>query len=111
MSEITKLYDNAGVDKETKCNDLIDCPENVYCDACPYAEYYYPPFTARKQLSLIIFLSYEYDKGLLINLSAIDKDIDIHDFELFGECLAKLVNNLWQDLTKKEKQQIKEILE
>jgi len=68
------------------------------------------PFTAEKQISLIIFLSYNYSRGLLINLRAMDKDIDIYDFELFGECLARLVNNLWQDLNEEEKQQIKEIL-
>lgn len=106
MSEIEKMYKLAGVNK--KCIDKRHEKCTGVCYDCKY--FIYLPFTAEKQISLIIFLSYEYGRGLLINLRAMDKDIDIYDFELFGECLAKLVNELWKDLTKDEKQQVKGIL-
>lgn len=102
MNEVTKLYENARAELVADVKfPAKDVNYNVG----------YPPFTAEKQISLIIFLSYKYGKGLLINLRTMDKDIDIYDFELFGECLAKLVNKLWQDLTEEEKQQVKGILE
>lgn len=107
MLEIIKLYENA----EIKPIDIAEygstyIPKKIEINGKPY-----PPFTAEKQISLIILLSYKYDKGLLINLRTTDKDIDIYDFELFSECLAKLVNELWQDLTEEEHKQIKNILE
>ena len=34
-----------------------------------------------------------------------------HFFDNFDECLADLVNVIWQDLTEEEKQQVKGILE
>ena len=104
MNEVEKMYENVGLFYCNKCrhDSELDC---IYM-----CESKHPPFTAEKQISLIIFLSYKYNKGLLINLRAIDKGIDIYDFELFGECLAKLVNELWQDLSEEEHKQIKEIL-
>ena len=75
MSEITKLYENAGIKPEYKdcCiitdkylnyetelsyEDLMDkeCPHNQECtDECEYAynKIIYPPFTAEKQLELV----------------------------------------------------------
>ncbi len=115
MSEVEKMMQNAGVKKV-----IIPCPAKYYGYDCTRNNWDdedcscdiegYPPFTAEKQISLIIFLSYRYSKGLLFNVKAMDKDIDIYDFELFGECLAKLVNELWQDLTEAEKEGISGIL-
>ena len=134
MSEITKLYENAGLSNmwveryndgyyeheryynsyKEMINNMMKANDWTLTEAQEVAKREcrkeHPPFTAEKQISLIIFLSYKYGKGLLINLRTMDKDIDIYDFELFGECLAKLVNELWQDLTEEEKQQIRGIL-
>ena len=137
MSEIEKMYENAGIkpdctylflvdgngeneaartisigSKADLKRWIVDCGvKGKVIKSTNTLKPFYPPFTAEKQISLIIFLSYKYGKGLLINLRTMDKDIDIYDFELFGECLAKLVNELWQDLTEEEKQQVKEILQ
>ena len=82
MSEVTKLYENAGIEPEYKdcCiitdkylnyetelsyEDLMDkeCPHNQECtDECEYAynKIIYPPFTAEKQLKLIEFMLKKY---------------------------------------------------
>lgn len=88
----------------------------------------YPPFTAKKQLKLI--------KWLILNDFVDELDIFYRPFELmwvfkiynvpefaneksacrmgadmtFEKGLASLINNLWQDLTEEEKQQVKGIL-
>lgn len=104
MNEVTKLYEKAGVDYEERYNNCIlnkegECELKYSCDICKYSEekYIYPPFTAEKQLELI--------KWIACNKINECKNID------FGEVLAELINSLWQSLTKKDKQQIKEILE
>ena len=57
MSEIEKMYENAEVER-TK-GDCILCPSDVLTCVRDYNEcpYYYPPFTAEKQLAIenIIF--------------------------------------------------------
>ena len=125
MSEVTKLYENAGIEPEYKdcCiitdkylnyetelsyEDLMDkeCPHNQECtDECEYAynKIIYPPFTAEKLINLVMFLinkgDFDIKKG----------SVDI-TFESFTSCIAGLINNLWQDLTEEECKQIKEIL-
>lgn len=95
MSEIEKLYRNAGVES---------VGFNTY-----KLEDEYPQFTAKKQLELIKLIAhrkgypdYEYFGNLF------DDYVQLLDF---NEALAKLVNILWQDLTEEEKQQVKGILE
>ena len=75
----------------------------------------HPPFTAEKQLALIKWLIKEkyfigryvenYD---LFTNSMLGYNSQNKNFEL---ALAGLINNLWQDLTEEEKQQVKGILE
>ena len=108
MNEIEKMMQNAGI-KRTK-GDCLFCPLDVHtCERsykkCPY---YYPPFTAEKQLKILCFI---------VNNK---HSVTFHD-QIFGgdkltlekiqENLAWAINRIWQDLTEKEKQQIKEILE
>ena len=105
MNEVTKLYENAGVEKDW--------------NSTPYGgiEEYYPPFTAEKQLELIKWLSKfnlrieqpDYAKGYYF----IETHTGIYSkfLPIFEEALAKLINSLWQDLTDADKAQIKEILE
>lgn len=123
MSEIIKLYENAGIRKEeiVNCTYKGSTPCGHYCDDgldCPYLEIKkdYPPFTAEKQLSLIKLLSkyvvhidYDNDKYEVYILSIGKLRYDYYD--TLEETLAYCINNLWQDLTDADKAQIKEILE
>jgi hypothetical protein len=99
MSEISKLYENAGFEVEMG----------------------YPPFTAEKQLELIKWLGKNKNGFGLFNdgTEGLSCHCDFHwewfrkDFyaEDFDNALAGLINSLWQDLTEEEKQQVKGILE
>ena len=142
MSEITKLYENAGVKKEVikGCYDYYsklgidiwkenDCA-GKNCDTCKKDKSIkrYPPFTTEKQIELIKWLgklagkleissNYNDTQYLLyfyLNRKTRDEilpNISIGRNENFEESLAGLINNLWQELTEKEQQQVKGILE
>ena len=118
MSEITKLYENAGVLKEC----LSPCYINKFwrrthdCPNCDNRKNY-PQFTAEKQIELIKWLVCTgeeisisgHRKG---NLYWMSTDVDNKEqASTFEETLAKLINTLWQDLTEEEQQQVKGILE
>ena len=88
MTEVEKLYELAGV----------DFGYNNF--GVPNIQ---PPFTAEKQLELIKWLIIEgYIEDMLT--------VQISE-ENFEACLADTFNELWQDLTEEEKQQVKGILE
>ena len=110
------------------------CPnKNEMCyETCPYAynKEFYPPFTAEKQLELIKWLAKknygDYTSSLLINITndriyfsagakpkyyVIEVLYDSNRCTDFENALANLINNLWQDLTEEEKEQIRGILE
>ena len=94
MSEITKLYENAGVEKQK----YYACKSPDYSDVF---EEKLPPFTAERQLELIKWMVNTNHRYYLL-------DVVENDFE---ESLAKVFNLYWQDLTEEEKQQVKGILE
>ena len=84
----------------------------------------YPPFTAEKQLELIKWLaSYgKYEPTRKLFLQCLDGEWYIAVYEGmdvvsngskvdFKECLARVINKIWQSLTEEEKQQVKGILE
>lgn len=118
MTEVEKMYENAGVKPKRGKEITIDATtdkenyHNVY--------YGYSPFTAEKQLELIKWLGKnKSDYGLQYRGSAwcnccdfyweyFDKDSEDKNFE---ESLAGLINILWQDLTEEERKQIRGILE
>jgi len=120
MNEVEKMYENAGIEK-IFCPHKSECPYlGKECNDCEIMSY--PPFTAEKQLELYKYLCkpflittrYYFDEfsitaentfewKIMTKVSATDKT--------YEECIAKLVNNLWQDLTEEERKQIKEILE
>ena len=109
MNEVEKMYENAEPDRN--CNlykHFTECPmKHTQCEDCE--NFVYPPFTAEKQLELIKLIAnrkgypdYEYFGKLF------DDYIQLREFD---EALARLVNNLWQDLTEEERKQIRGILE
>ena len=128
MTEIEKLYELAGV--EPRCNiypTFYDCAKYPHekCEDC--VEWEYPQFTAEKQIELIKWLgkmagkleiscNYNYTQYLAyfyLNRKTRDEilpNITTGRNENFAECLANLINNLWQDLIPEEQEQIKEIL-
>lgn len=94
MNEIEKLYENAGI---YRCNmPDIDCNHN--CNKCED----YNSFTAEKQLELIKWLIIE---GYIEDMLTVQ--ISEENFEV---CLADTFNELWQDLTEEEKEQIRSVL-
>lgn len=123
MNEITKLYENAGIPKygkrQCKDSEYLECQNYCFCNMdnkCDKFTFEYPPFTAEKQLEICKFLLkvehsisyyfYENRYGFVID----DKQDDCIEAEKFETALAMIVNNLWQDLSEEEKQQVKRIL-
>ena len=102
MNEIEKLYELADirgkwVNYETETTDgCINLGSKLT----------YPPFTAEKQIELMLFYvnkgeKLEFEKNGNKNLSK----------EVLINAIAGLACRLWQDLTKEEKAEIKKILE
>ncbi len=141
MSEIEKLYENCGIKPnhtdECKLVDIYwnneeladkyglfdnyikaKCPHNQECtDECEHAydKDTYPPFTAEKQLKLIKFLfnhNVYYDVDVKGNYwFHITDDCYTYYYNKFEIALANIINEMWQDLTEEEKDQIRGILE
>lgn len=107
MSEIEKLYINARVEKEWR--------------PLPYGgiDEFYPQFTEVKQFKLYKYLCklflittrYYFDEFFITAENTFEEKGMTATGKTYEECIAKLVNNLWQDLTEEEKQQVKRILE
>jgi hypothetical protein len=117
MSEVEKLYESAGVEKDLYCCDGSCGEPTKRCKDCPDYREIYPLFTAEKQLNLIIFLAnreirisptYISSGYYLNNIKKIKSSRNISTFET---SLAQHINAIWQDLTEEEKQQVKGILE
>lgn len=100
MTEIKKLYENAGVKPIVRDNAIS---RGYYIEHQRVEDY--PPFTAEKQIELIKWMinkhnCYDFDLGL-INSTA----------DTFEEGIANVINNLWHFLTEEERKQVKGILE
>ena len=112
MTEIEKMYENAGINK--RCCANIKFEDCIYLPSdCGY--YNYPDFTAEKQIKLIKFLLDKYcDIRIRKNLEGayyITSFNDISCFsENFEETLASFTNTHLQDLTDQEKEEIRNIL-
>ena len=105
MSEIEKMYKNAGVEPT-----VLDYPDNI--------EPFYPDFTPEKQLELIKWLClntyrnyihFRYERDIN-NWKMECNMVGIREYGNFDECFAELINQLWQDLTTEEQEQIRSIL-
>ena len=119
MSEVEKMYENAGVKKLLYC-DICNAQEHALglC-AETKCEPFYPPFTPEKQLELVKWLSINY----LIEFKKIDSTQEYYIGVVtdnnkrewwasvnFENALAAIINNLWQDLTAKGRTEIRSIL-
>lgn len=134
MSEIEKMYENAGIKPTKNWQSCLNCElktETRYdewgepyltCnrlempEKCPDAKEYYPPFTVEKQIELIKWLilnySTEITKGRYTNyFMSTGRSYKASGNDDLIICMANLINNLWQDLTEEERKQLKEILE
>ena len=122
MSEIEKMYENAGIRKigNRKCTtvEYLDCMEK--CASCDKYAISYPPFTAEKQIKIIEWLdnskAFFDENETIFSLITNHKDKNgvVRGYKGKGNsvdsCLAGLINSLWKDLTEEERKQIKEIL-
>lgn len=106
MSEIKKMYENAGVEKSKCWDDCTTCTRTSCDKTISYIKAEYPPFTAEKVLKVIVFF---LNKGIKLDFSI--KENTKISVENFKECIAQIVAKYWQDLTEEEKQQVKGILE
>ena len=125
MTEITKLYELAGVEKKEcgYCNIDTFCPYPHYkCNnECPFwkvDKVDYPPFTAEKQIELIKWLIKNTD----FQTSTVSQgnqteymfctgyDFCGNGFKSFENAIADIICEIWQDLTTDEQEQIREIL-
>ena len=116
MSEIEKMYENAGIKKINTHQSEIDNGDPRFTGISHSDSYIkYPPFTAEKQIELIKWLGTTeyYTFGIFYRqgLWYIFTETTNRHNENFDECLAKLINDIWQDLSEEEKQQVKGILE
>lgn len=137
MSEIEKMYKLADVQSQYK--KRIECKEGHQvgqpCGKCPCIdcdksvfEDVMPPFTAGKQLELIKWLmNYPMLDEISLFFNEPSRTYNLRVYSLpeignfrstytetqnnFEDMLCGLINNLWQDLTEAEKQQVKGILE
>ena len=92
-----------------KCND--ECPYWKYEDEAKY-----PPFTAEKQIEIIKWLAgnkgecrITYDKEYKWCTQTDWQSSFCYDN--FPASLVNFINNIWQDLTEAEQNEIREILE
>lgn len=112
MSEIEKMYENAGFQKKRKCEwDKDTCFHDgfVTCDKCTVKiEKTYSPFTTWKQLEILCFI---VNKKHSVTFHDQSFGGDKLTLEKIQENLAWAVNRIWKDLTEEEKQQVKGILE
>lgn len=107
MNKIEKMYENANIALK-RCSE---CDNDMDCD---YGKGCYPLFTAEKQLNIIKFLGKTRDFHTCGRYcTALNSEGDSVESlqDKFEVSLAGLINELWQDMSEKEKQQIKEILE
>lgn len=107
MTEVEKLYSLAGVKPLCQIPDSYCGMKNVYED-----------FTAEKQIELIKCMLKNFDIDFSQIGQRIDTSLDgincisgIGSADTFEDSLCMAVNDLWQDLTEEEQNEIREILE
>ena len=140
MNEIEKLYENAGVEpgctylflvdgnggneaartisigsKADLKRLIVDCGvKGKVIKSTNTLKPFYPPFTTEKQLFLIqwltktrpIHINFYIDKWVIEGMVRYGKK-----YNTFENALSGYINQIWQDLTEEEKQQVKGILQ
>ena len=118
MTEISKMFENAGINKSCHANIKFD---DCICSPSDCGYYNYPDFTAEKQLKIIKLLS--KIRGDIQLCYIANQYIFVVNFETskcqwankyhekIDEALADMVNVLWKSLPDKEKEEIRGILE
>jgi hypothetical protein len=112
MSEIEKMYINAGFQKKRYCEwdkeGTCFHDGSIPCNKCTVRrEKTYPPFTTWQQLDMLCFIVNKKHSVVFHDNSF---NSDKLTLEKVKEILAFEVNSLWQNLTEEEKQQVKGIL-
>ena len=113
MSEVEKMYMRCKIKKQQNCSHTDTCYNGSLdeCEGCN--SYQYPPFTAEKQIELIkwlvktrpIHITFLIDKWVIEGFVRYGKRYDT-----FEDALSGYINNIWQDLTESEQEQIRSIL-
>ena len=120
---IQKLYEIAGIKEKRGVEFTIDATSEELKFNEHYVCYGYPPFTAEKQLELIKWLA-SSRKGILIsdmgegefNISTgfyycAKHIMNFKNNKDLGIVIATFINDIWQDLSYDQKQEIKRILQ
>lgn len=109
MNEIEKLYETAGVEPYRFCDSCIknsgsnitdphDCSYRDICgNDCDKPHYI---FTAEKQLEIVKMILFS---TWWMNLKRLQFS------EKFDEALAQMINELWEDLTVEEQEEIRKM--
>lgn len=126
MTEIDKMFENVGINKIgiKRCSGIKQgiCQHN--CNECESFDYKYPPFTAEKQLNIIKLISkqgqiiienWEKDnRGFNVTFRANSNlryiTMVCITRKAVEDALAQIINDIWQDLTDQEKDEIRGIL-
>lgn len=107
MTKISKMFENAGIKPLCQIPDEYCGMKNIYED-----------FTAEKQIELIKwlcqktyrnYLHFRYERDIN-NWKMECNMVGLREYGSFEECFAGLINNLWQDLTDQDKEEIRRIL-
>ncbi len=111
MNEVEKMYKLANIKAKEYCDRDSDacmncCPEWKNRQDCWKYKSIMPPFTAEKQIQLILFILNTFKQGFNCRVEGGKISLDT-----LARGIAQEVVNCWQNLTEEEKQQIKEILE
>lgn len=123
MSEITKLYKNAGIKAKWKDKRVKNTKTYYTEEQAKYLrqttknrniQLLYPPFTAEKQLNLLQFC---LKWGQVHILKGIDDEYRIENScyrqgyqPTIADAIANYINEKWEKLTPEEQQQVKGIL-
>jgi hypothetical protein len=113
MTEVEKMFENAGIKPLCQLPDKFCGVQNIYED-----------FTAEKQIEIIKLISkqgqviienWEKDnKGFNVTFRANSNlryiTMDCITRKTVEEALAQIINDIWQDLTDQEKEEIRNIL-
>ena len=114
MTEISKMFKNANIKKIHKYQREIDNGDPRFTGIGHSDSYIvYPDFTAEKQLKIVKFILHKgvyYDADGDTYWFHYTDEIENATYRPFEEAIAEFINAIWQDLTDREKGEIRRIL-